>query len=253
MYNICPKCKYQRLPSDTSDPSVCPACGLIFAKWMKQQFAVTPAGKTGNTSGTETGLTRLLVKRLLYVEPKTEPVFFYGRLGIYLIFFVWGWYFIHLDFAVDPFPIGNSFMHNINLVFHEAGHVFFRPLGWFMTILGGTLGQLLMPLIVMLSFIIKNQDNFAASLGLWWLGQSCMDVAPYIDDALEQKLVLLGGHTGADAPGNHDWNNILGDLNRLEKCHDYAAYTDMTGTLLMIIAFIWGGYILYLQFRTIRR
>ena len=253
MYDICPKCKYQRQPSDTAAAGVCPACGLIFAKWMKHQFAVTKSNDSADISGTETGFARLLAERLLYVEPKTEPVFFYGRLIIYLIFFIWGWYFIRLDFAVDPFPIGTSIMHNINLVFHEAGHVLFRPFGWFVTILGGTLGQLLMPLVVMLSFILSNRDNFAASLGLWWLGQSCMDIAPYIDDALEQKLVLLGGHTGADAPGNHYWNNILGDLNRLEKCHDYAAMTDTTGTLLMIVAFVWGGYILYLQFRNISR
>ena len=143
-------------------------------------------------------------------------------------------------------------MHNINLVFHEAGHVLFRPFGWFITILGGTLGQLLMPVVVMFTFLIKNRNNFGASVGLWWLGQSFMDTAPYIDDALVQKLVLLGGHTGADMPGNHDWNNILGEFNVLEKCRDYATIADVTGTVLMIIAFLWGGYILYRQYQICR-
>jgi len=251
MYTLCPKCKYQRQASDTSDPGVCPACGLIFAKWMKQQFAGATAGHSDDPAGTEAGMLRLLVEQLLYVDPKTDPVFFYGRLFLYLIFFVWGLYFIHVDFAVYSYPLNNSFMHNVNLVFHEAGHVIFRPFGWFMTILGGTLGQLLVPLVVMLTFVIRNQDNFAGSIGLWWLGQSCMDIAPYMDDALDQKMVLLGGRTGADAPGNHDWGNILGELNRIEKCHEYANFTFTTGTVLMIIAFVWGGYILYRQFRNI--
>ena len=76
-----------------------------------------------------------------------------------------------------------------------------------------------------------------------------MDCAPYINDALVQELVLLGGHTGRDAPGNHDWNNILIEFNRLEKANEYANIADMMGTLLMICAFIWGGYILFRQFR----
>lgn len=249
MYDICPKCQYQRLATDTGDAGTCPACGLIFSKWMKQQFATQTATSTIETAADDPGFFRFLVDSLLYVEPKTEPVFFYSRAMLYTGFLVWGWYFIMMDFAVDPFEIGKSFMHNINLVFHEAGHIIFRPFGWFITILGGTLGQLLMPLVVILAFMFKNHDNFAASIGLWWLGQSFMDCASYIDDALDQKLVLLGGRTGADAPGNHDWNNILGELNRLEKCHDYAHVADMTGTVLMIIAFIWGGYILHRQFK----
>jgi hypothetical protein len=117
-----------------------------------------------------------------------------------------------------------------------------------MTILGGTLGQLLMPFVVMLVFLFKSQNTFGASVGLWWLGQSFMDVAPYINDALKQQLVLLGGRTGADAPGNHDWNNLLGELNRLEKCHEYATIAHNTGVIIMLVAFVWGGYILYQQY-----
>jgi hypothetical protein len=217
MYQICPKCKYQIQPSDSADPEICPACGIIFSKWMKKQFAAAPVPAVNVTDGGRPGLLEWIRQTLFYVEPEIEPVFFYGRVMLYIVFAAWGFHFIMMDFSLDPYAIGNSFMHNINLVFHEAGHVLFRPFGWFMTILGGSLFQVMMPAIVLLVFSIKQHDNFAASIGLWWTGQSFMDVAPYIDDALEQKLVLLGGRTGADAPGNHDWNNILGELNRLEK------------------------------------
>ena len=80
-----------------------------------------------------------------------------------------------------------------------------------------------------------------------------MDCAPYIDDALPQQLVLLGGHTGQDAPGNHDWNNILGDLNMLEKHREFATLADTTGRALMVLALIWGGYILYRQFQNLEK
>jgi hypothetical protein len=67
---------------------------------------------------------------------------------------------------MDPAGIVSSLMHNVDLVFHEAGHVVFRPFGRFMTILGGSLAQLLMPLIVMVAFVTTNRDNFGASIGL---------------------------------------------------------------------------------------
>ncbi|MGH8245417.1 MAG: zinc ribbon domain-containing protein, partial [Gammaproteobacteria bacterium] len=161
----------------------------------------------------------------------------------------WGGYFISTDFTANPFEIGRSFMHNVDLVFHEAGHVFFRPFGWFMMILGGTLGQWLMPAALAATFLIKYRNTFAASVCLWWLGQSFMDAAPYIDDALDQKLVLVGGHTGADVLGNHDWNNILGEFNALERHRDLATLVDAAGVVLMLAALAWGAVLLYRQYR----
>ena len=44
----------------------------------------------------------------------------------------------------------------------------------------------------------------------------------------------------------------LGEFNVLEKCRDYATIADVTGTVLIIIAFLWGGYILYRQYQICR-
>ena len=248
MYEVCPKCEYCRQPSDPADTDSCPRCGIIYAKWLKQQLQ--PAtGSDISATDEYPGRMRQFLSLILDTGPAAEPAYIYGRTVILIIFLVWGWQFIMMDFNSNPYEIGQSFMHNINLVFHEAGHVFFRPFGWFMTIAGGSIFQLLVPLFIMFFFIFRQHDNFAASIAMWWTGQSFMDLAPYIDDAMEQKLVLLGGQTGADAPGNHDWNNILIEFNHLEKCHDYATIADTSGTILMLIAFGWGGYILYRQYQ----
>ena len=254
MYSTCPKCHYERKPDDHGDADTCPACGLVFSKWMKQNFAADRA-EGGNTPANEirhvSGYFRTITNLLLHVDDKINPVYFWGRVVVYIGVLAWGWKFLRMDFVNNPFEMGNSWMHPIDLVFHEAGHVFFRPFGWFMTILGGTLGQLLMPVVVMIAFMWKQRNTFGASIGLWWLGQSFMDCAPYIDDALDQKLVLLGGRTGADAPGNHDWNNILGDLNMLEKHREFADFADNTGTVLMVTALLWGAAVLYRQYRNL--
>jgi hypothetical protein len=188
-----------------------------------------------------------LKAQLLHAEPERNPAVFWGRVGVFLAFFFWGWSFILMDVSTNE--IGQSFMHTINLVFHEAGHVIFRPFGRFLTILGGSIAQLLMPAIVIGCFVFQNRDNFGASLGLWWLGQSFMDLAPYIDDARSLKLMLLGGHTGAEAPGTHDWRNILISLDLLPYDHAIATSADVLGTLIMLTAFLWGGYTLYGQSR----
>ncbi len=249
MYKTCPECDYQRRTTDQGSPDVCPRCGLIFSKWMRTRFQVeSPApGKSEPADS----LFQRLKYTLLYVPSNIDPLVFYGRVLLYILFMVWGWQFIQMSFATNA--IGASFMHNVNLVFHEAGHWIFRPFGEFMTILGGTLGQLLMPLIVIIALIRQNHDNFGASLGLWWFAQSMMDVAPYANDARAGQLMLLGGVTGQDMPGVHDWHNILSVLGLLHHDHRIAAGFDLFGELSMWLSFVWGGYILYLQRREIQR
>lgn len=249
MYKTCPKCGHERSPADTGDAGICPACGLVFSKWAQRVLGAQPARaqRTGAEATSESGPT--LFERLTYVEPRTDTILFWGRVALYVAFFVWGWYFILLDLRTGE--IGNSFMHRVNLVFHEAGHIVFMPFGSFMMTLGGSLGQLVMPVIVMVALIIKNRDNFGGSIGLWWLGQSLMDLAPYINDARDLKLMLLGGGTGQDRPGIHDWENILLDLRLIEYDRQIAAGADALGTILMLVALFWGGYILYGQYRNL--
>jgi hypothetical protein len=97
----------------------------------------------------------------------------------------------------------------------------------------------------------KTRDNFGASLGLWWCGQSVMDLAPYINDARDLKLMLLGGGTGADRPGMHDWENILLDLRLIQYDRQIATATDALGTLIVLAALSWGAFVLYRQYRNL--
>lgn len=251
MYKVCPKCNYRRTEVDQCSEDQCPGCGIIFSKWMKHQYS-RKKGIYPDKNITDKNLFLRIKDTLLYVNPGIDSAWFYTNIMIFIIFFFWGWQFILMDYSLYPDQIMNSFMHNINLVFHEAGHVFFKPFGRFMMILGGSLMQLLVPVVLMLGFILKNHDNFSASICLWWLGQSLMDLAPYIDDAMDQQLMLLGGKTGADSPGSHDWNNILIEFDVLEKCHAYAKLADMAGTLVMLLAFAWGITILFKQYRQIK-
>lgn len=247
----CPKCGYPRPSEAVTEAAACAACGLVFAKWAQRvlgQEQIREARPGAPAEGT--WLHWLAGWLLPSVDQRTDRAVFYGRCALYGVFFLWGLYFISLDLKTNE--IGASFMHRVNLVFHEAGHVLFMPFGNFMMVLGGTLGQLLIPLIVGASLLIKNRDPFGASLGLWWLAQSVMDTAPYINDARDLKLMLLGGGTGQDRPGMHDWENILLDLNLIAHERGIALGAERLGELLMILAFIWGALVLRRQLQSMR-
>jgi len=142
-------------------------------------------------------------KYVLFIEPEVNPFYLGGRVILFLVIFIWGWKFILTPMASNY--AGTSFLHLVNLPFHEAGHIFFRLFGQWMTSLGGTLSQLLIPILCLLTFLIRYKNPFGASVALWWLAESMMDVAPYINDARNGQLMLLGGVTGREADyGYHD-------------------------------------------------
>jgi hypothetical protein len=135
--------------------------------------------------------------------------------------------------------IMESFLHMINLPFHEAGHIIFSPLGRFMTILGGSLMQLLVPLVCAVALYVQQGDQFGAALCVWWMGENFLDLAPYINDARALNLMLLGGP--ANAVEGHDWEAILTTLGWLHLDHRLAAGAHMIGAFTMAAALLWAG------------
>nr|MCH9670446.1 zinc ribbon domain-containing protein [Gammaproteobacteria bacterium] len=108
----------------------------------------------------------------------------------------------------------------------------------------------LMPAIVLGTFLWFH-NIFGASVALWWLGQSAMDLAPYIADARAGQLLLLGGVTGNDRPGYHDWENLLSWLDLMRYDHAIAGGVDTVGRGLLILGLVWGGWVLYRQFKEV--
>jgi len=106
-------------------------------------------------------------------------------------------------------PSTYRFLDRVDLVFHEAGHVFFGFLGEFIGILGGSIMQVLIPAIVVVYFLARRQ-RYSAAITLFWVAQSLFNVSVYVRDARTRALPLLGGEDTL-----HDWGYILGKLNLL--------------------------------------
>jgi hypothetical protein len=100
--------------------------------------------------------------------------------------------------------------------------------------------------------VLKYQNAFGGAVSLWWIGHSVLDLAPYIYDGRKQELMLLGGVTGRDVPGYHDWNNILWDLGMLHRAEALGSAARILAAVLMALALVWGAWLLRAQYAAAR-
>jgi hypothetical protein len=237
----CPKCRFEL----TVQSEICPHCGIVFEKYFKyhpehNEWENAPSPMVTVVEEDKVGS----LTQLLFQEPQQSPrVYFWSRLLILGGLAIWSWQL--MGQSIESNAAGNSFLHLVNLPFHEAGHIVFRPFGAFITSLGGTLGQLLMPLICMGVLLVKTRDPFGASVALWWVGENFLDIAPYMNDARAGQLPLLGGNFGHSAPyGFHDWQYLLTESGLLHYDHILAKAAFLMGSIIMLLSLLWGGFLL---------
>jgi len=145
----------------------------------------------------------------------------------------------NIFFAVNysyPFPLNivYFFVDNFLLIVHEAGHTFFSILGVrFITILGGSLFQILLPLGILAYFWI-NRKAIGIQLSLVLLGYSWLDVAAYAADGGARQMPLIGGLSKA----HHDWYNLLARMHLLEYDFNIALTFVGIGVLCYLLALV---------------
>jgi hypothetical protein len=132
------------------------------------------------------------------------------------------------------------FIDGVNLLFHEAGHVFLRPFGLTLHVLGGTLLQLVMPLACAAHFA-RRGGTIEALLCVAWMGESLMYVAWYMADAQAMALPLVGGGE------IHDWNWLLRKYGVLQHTQALSALTHGLASVIVIASLCTA---VWLAFRT---
>ena len=121
-------------------------------------------------------------------------------------------------------------LDDVNLAIHEAGHLVFQPFGDTMQFLGGSLLQLLVPLVFAGYFVARGQ-RYSASVVLAWGAASLMNVARYVADARAQELPLLGGEDAI-----HDWWYLLTEWGALARDQELARGARGGAALLFLLA-----------------
>lgn len=118
------------------------------------------------------------------------------------------------------------FLDGVNLAFHEAGHLFLRPFGQTLHVLGGTLAQLAFPALCV-GHLAREGRRFEAALCGVWLGESALYAGRYIADAQAMALPLVGGHI-------HDWNWLLSEAGLLHHARVLGGLVHGVGSLVVI-------------------
>jgi hypothetical protein len=120
---------------------------------------------------------------------KTHLAGFAACLGIFLL----------VLFRSEPGFI--FLLDHANLLFHEAGHPIIGLFSTQCEPYGGTLGQLVFPVVLAATFWRRGQVLGVAA-GCIWFFENWFNIARYLADARTMALPLVGG-------GDHDWNTIL--------------------------------------------
>ena len=137
------------------------------------------------------------------------------------------------------------FLHNLNLPIHEAGHVVFGIFGnELLTSMGGSILQVLMPLVLCGSLWLGQRDLIGGAAALWWAFENVVGVAHYAADAWHMVLPLIGGGTGREV-GGHDWNFILDELGLLHRWREISDAMYAVGYAGMCLAVLWGAWALW--------
>ena len=129
-------------------------------------------------------------------------------------------------------PDTYRWLDSLDLAIHETGHQVFAFGGETLTLLGGTLMQLLVPLAFALA-LWRQGDRHGATVPLWWMGQNCWNISVYIKDARAQELPLVGG-------GEHDWAQLLGQAGWLARDQEIGGWVYFAGFVLYAAAIVLG-------------
>jgi hypothetical protein len=120
---------------------------------------------------------------------------------------------------------------------HEAGHVVIGLFSQVAGVYGGTLFQLLFPLLFIHHAARRGQLTAVAASGVW-LGESLLNMAAYMADARARLLPLVGF---TDEPG-HDWEIIFSRWGVLQ--HDLLIANLARGLALLVMALAVGWLLL---------
>jgi hypothetical protein len=134
---------------------------------------------------------------------------------------------------------------DINLAIHETGHYLFMPFGELMTYAGGSIFQVLVPLVFAGYFLFgkeEHRDRHATAVCLWWSSINVLAVSIYAADARAGDLVLLSGATGQDDPGGHDFYMIFAHLGVLNNDIVYARRLRSLAWLLFAVSVVAGFF-----------
>jgi hypothetical protein len=122
----------------------------------------------------------------------------------------------------------------VNLIIHEGGHFFFSWFGDTIRILGGTLGELLVPLLCAVYFLFQRETTGFAFCCFWFF-ENLPYIGTYMADARTSALPLVGS-------GDSDWEILFTQWGLLAQDQRIGATIRTLGYFGMLATIAWLAY-----------
>jgi hypothetical protein len=129
---------------------------------------------------------------------------------------------------------GFLFLDYVNLIIHEGGHFFFSWFGCTITILGGTLAELIVPALCATYFFRQREVAAVAFCGFWFF-ENFLYIGTYMADARVSALPLVGS-------GEHDWEILFGQWNLLVQDQKIGGAMRALGWMGMLATVVWFAW-----------
>ena len=125
-------------------------------------------------------------------------------------------------------------LDDLNLAVHEAGHLVFSAFGETMTILGGSLFQVIVP-AAFVAYFARTRQRYAAAVTMSWVAVNLLNVSRYVGDARARELPLLGGEDSI-----HDWWYLLINWDLLPRDLVIARWVHFLGVVAFLSSLLAG-------------
>ena len=146
------------------------------------------------------------------------------------------WLCFYVLFLLYAFANRSGFLilDYVNLVIHEGGHFFFSWFGYTIMILGGTLAELLVPLLCAIYFFWQRETTGFAFCCFWFF-ENFPYIGTYMADARSASLPLVGSEES-------DWTILFTQWGLLAQDQKIGGFTRALGWLGMIAIVVWLAY-----------
>ena len=121
-----------------------------------------------------------------------------------------------------------------NLIIHEGGHFFFSWFGDTIRILGGTLGELFVPLLCAAYFFF-HRETTGFAFSMFWFFENFPYIGTYMADARTSALSLVGSDES-------DWTILFTQWGLLAQDQKIGATMRVVGYLGMLATIVWLAF-----------
>ena len=141
----------------------------------------------------------------------------------------------------------SSIFDGVNLAFHEMGHAAFFWLGdRILTVAGGTIFQIGIPIAAGAYLLFKQHDPFGAAVCVFWLGTAMFGAGIYAADARAQVLPLVSPFGPVDVD-SHDWTVMLLKYGMLSRDQEIGGALRNGGITAMVLSLAVGTWVLWVM------